>query len=76
MKLFLAICVLFFHCAVLGQEESVEADAQQQQINREMIETLLQVVSPGCRSEMESAIQSQTEVSPDCKFEIQQAVRR
>jgi hypothetical protein len=33
------------------------------------------MVSVNCRSEMEAAIESQTDVSPECKVEIQQAVQ-
>ena len=66
----ISICITL---AVFAQDAEA---GQQQEINRETIEAIMNNVSPGCRNEMESAIQSQTEVTPDCKFEIQQAVRR
>lgn len=50
-------------------------EQQQQQINREAIEAILNLVSPACRSEMEIAIESQTDVSQDCRIEIQKAVQ-
>lgn len=70
-------------------EEMMDND-QQQQINRypihlpptppspcsrEAIEAILNLVSPSCKSEMEAAIESQTDVTSECKVEIQQAVQ-
>lgn len=42
---------------------------------REMIEAILNMVSPSCRSEMEAAIEEQSDVSNECKIEIQKAVQ-
>ena len=50
-------------------------EQQQQQINREAIEAILNLVSPPCRSEMEIAIETQSDVSLDCREEIQKAVQ-
>jgi hypothetical protein len=52
-----------------------EENLGQQQIQRETIEAILSMVSPECRSEMESAIESQTDVTEVCKLEIQKAVQ-
>jgi hypothetical protein len=43
---------------------------------RETIEAILNIVSPGCRSEMEAALETQSQVSDDCKYEIQRALRK
>ncbi len=48
---------------------------ERERVNREMIEAILNLVSPACRSEMEAAIESQTDVTQECKIEIQQAVQ-
>lgn len=60
-----------FLVSILSQEQS---EQQTQQINREAIEAILSLVSPACRSEMEAAMESQTDVSQECRSEIQKAV--
>jgi hypothetical protein len=69
MKFLLAIFV------VLGLFQSILFAQQDQQhtiqLSKETVENLLHVLTPGCSSELESALQYQTEVSYDCKDEIQ-----
>lgn len=43
-------------------------------LTREMIDAILQVLSPNCRIEMEQAIDSEKDMSMDCKLEIQSAI--
>lgn len=44
------------------------------QLTREAVEALLQVFSPPCKLEVESALSSQTtDISDECKYEIQRA---
>ncbi len=42
---------------------------------RETIDAILRAISPNCRSEMESALQSQSDISDACKQEIQAFLR-
>jgi len=44
-------------------------------LTRESVEKLLEVLSFECRSEMESALAQQSEISMNCKLEIQQAIQ-
>jgi hypothetical protein len=56
---------------------SVQQDDQQQRdqtLTRETVDAILQILSPNCRAEMEAALDSQTEISMNCKFEIQNAI--
>ena len=58
----------------LSRVSSQEADDKEQrtiQLTREMVEGLLQVLSPPCKTEMEAALGSQTEITDECKYEIQ-----
>mmetsp|Transcript_23642 Transcript_23642/g.47713 ORF Transcript_23642/g.47713 Transcript_23642/m.47713 type:complete len:211 (-) Transcript_23642:3-635(-) len=57
-----------------GQQE--EQPQQTLTLTREYIDSLLQVLTPACRMEMEGALASQTEVSHECKMEIQQVMQR
>jgi len=38
---------------------------------RETIDAILRVVTPSCRAEVESALESQSDISDECKLEIQ-----
>mmetsp|Transcript_357 Transcript_357/g.654 ORF Transcript_357/g.654 Transcript_357/m.654 type:complete len:162 (-) Transcript_357:171-656(-) len=75
MKSSAVLSLIFYLLAAVYETGYAQQQQQQVEINREMIEAILNTVSPGCRSEMEAAIESQTEVSQDCKVEIQQAVQ-
>ena len=49
-------------------------DQQDQTLSRETIDAILQILSPQCREETEAAIHSQTEISTNCKYEIQSVI--
>jgi hypothetical protein len=58
----------------------MSAFAQQTQeqkvtLNKEMIENLLTVLSPQCKTELEGAITAQEEFSNECKVEMQKALQ-
>ena len=66
------------HAAVLVTTiiHTLAQDEQQEQgLNRETVEHLLKVVSPSCRDEMQDALSEQTELTLECKEEIQSALR-
>lgn len=55
----------------------VDEQQQQQQsttLTRDNVEALLRVLSDTCRSEMESALNKQSDISAECKEEIQGAL--
>lgn len=43
----------------------------QQQLDKDTVEAILRNVSPGCRAELESALEAQAHVSQDCMIEIE-----
>ena len=53
-----------------------QGDQQQhdQTLTRETVDAILQVLSPSCRSETEAALDSQSEISMECKYEIQSSI--
>jgi hypothetical protein len=65
------LAALALQCAVsqLGDEQQHTV-----QLTREMVDALLQVLSPNCRTEMEGALSSQMEISDECKYEIQRTL--
>ena len=73
IKFLVLLVVLMALSASLAQQSE---DEQQRtvQLTREMVEALLQVLSPTCRVEMEGALGSQSEISDECKFEIQRTL--
>jgi hypothetical protein len=52
-----------------------DGEQQGEGLNRETVEHLLKVVSPSCREEMTEALAEQSELSLECKEEIQSALR-
>jgi len=67
LKLFLIVAL----CRVSVQQSDEEEGLS---LTRETVDALLQVLTPNCRSELEGALESQAEISDDCKIEIQAAV--
>mmetsp|Transcript_18091 Transcript_18091/g.18152 ORF Transcript_18091/g.18152 Transcript_18091/m.18152 type:complete len:163 (-) Transcript_18091:127-615(-) len=65
-----SLLVLISLLALRGSSSQQQEQAQQQ-LNKETIDAILRSVSPGCRSEMESALASQSDISEDCRMEIQ-----
>ena len=68
----------FFLVLFLIGFSGIVSQQQQQQgatLTRESVEKLLEVLSFECRSEMESALAQQSEISLGCKQEIQDAIR-
>ena len=61
----------------LGSTVAQQDEPQQQtiQLTREMVDALLQVLSPPCKSEMEAALGAQIEISDECKYEIQRTMQ-
>ena len=49
----------------------LNGNQQDQTLSRETIDAILQILSPQCRKETEAAVHSQTEISTNCKYEIQ-----
>ena len=43
-------------------------------LTRETVDAILRVLSPSCLSEMEAALDSQSEISMECRFEIQSSI--
>ena len=71
--MFLPVIVLVLGvslCLTLAQQ----GDERTVELTREMVDALLQVLSPPCRVEMEGALASQMEISDECKFEIQRTL--
>jgi len=65
--------------AVIAQEGAPEdppADEQPRvELDQEAIEAIMQNVSPGCRSEIEGAMETKTDVTSECQEEIQGAIQ-
>jgi len=64
-------------CYLNGQQYEQTQQQQQQQsttLTRENVEALLTVLSDACRAEMEAALNTQSDISVDCKEEIQGAL--
>lgn len=61
-------------CFVTAQQNEAEQQQHTVQLTREMVDALLQVLSPTCRVEMEGALGSQMEISDECKYEIQRTL--
>jgi hypothetical protein len=75
--LFNFIVVIVMALAVSGSTARANGNEEQQQtvqLTREMVDALLQVLSPTCRVEMEGALGSQMEISDECKYEIQRTL--
>lgn len=53
--------------------QEAEEEPQQVTLNREKLEQLLSLMSPACRVEMESALTAQTQMSNECREEVQVA---
>mmetsp|Transcript_12322 Transcript_12322/g.18482 ORF Transcript_12322/g.18482 Transcript_12322/m.18482 type:complete len:179 (+) Transcript_12322:33-569(+) len=71
----LVILAFVMMCYLNGQQ--FEQNQQQQQsttLTRENVESLLTVLSDACRAEMEAALNTQSDISVDCKEEIQAAL--
>lgn len=69
-KILLCIVVLVALSFGSGQQP----EQQTVQLTREMVDALLQVLSPVCKLEMEAALGSQGEISDECKYEIQRTM--
>ena len=50
-------------------------DAQRVELDRDSIEGIMQTVSGSCRSEIEAAMESKTDITDDCQGEIQAAIQ-
>ena len=64
---------MFLGLICLSMQQS-DQQQQDQTLTRETVDAILQILTPNCRTEMEAALDSQTEISMDCKFEIQSAI--
>lgn len=58
------------------QQESNQGSPNQQQqaMNQEIIEALWNVLSPNCKTEMESALSNRGEITNECRAEVQQGL--
>ena len=59
--------------AIISLARKAQQQPQQVALTREIVEGLLQVLTPTCRNELEAAIEAQqgTDLSDECKYEIQ-----
>lgn len=72
------ISTRFFLVLFLLGISTIVSQQQQQQgatLTREAVDKLLEVLSFECRSEMEAALAQQSDISMECKIEIQQAIQ-
>ena len=65
-------CIMF--CGLIHLTVQQNNQQQDQTLTRETVDAILQTLTPNCRTEMEAALDSQTEISMDCKYEIQRAI--
>lgn len=72
VRLFSIVLIAIAICCPAAQQG--EEQQHTVQLTREMVDTLLQVLSPNCRIEMEGALSSQLEISDECKYEIQRTL--
>jgi flagellar basal body-associated protein FliL len=72
--LLLTIFALLGYFSVNGQEmdeQDAASKAQQAVMNQEVIEALWNILSPTCKTEMETALGNKGDISPACKSEVQ-----
>jgi hypothetical protein len=79
MKNFAYLLFLTVLIAVAAQEGAPEAPPADEQprveLDQDAIEAIMRNVSPGCRTEIEGAMETKTDVSGDCQEEIQGAIQ-
>eukprot|EP01006_Ploeotia_vitrea_P048726 TRINITY_DN67268_c4_g1_i1.p1 TRINITY_DN67268_c4_g1~~TRINITY_DN67268_c4_g1_i1.p1 ORF type:complete len:126 (-),score=17.40 TRINITY_DN67268_c4_g1_i1:508-885(-) len=81
MKNLFYLFFLAFLIVIFAQEnaETNDVDPSEEQprveLDREAIEGIMRTVSPGCRSEIESAMETKSDVSTECQTEIQEAIQ-
>jgi dipeptide/tripeptide permease len=71
---FVVVALAVSGSTVQANENEQQQQQQTVQLTREMVDALLQVLSPTCRVEMEGALGSQMEISDECKYEIQRTL--
>eukprot|EP01038_Epipyxis_sp_PR26KG_P007550 gene7550-10289_t len=69
----IASSIIFLIFAQIGTSQPQQ---QTIQLNKDSIDSLLQVLQPRCRQELEDALTSQKDLSNDCKGEIQIALQQ
>jgi hypothetical protein len=72
--LFFAMFALLGFLSISGQEvdeQDAASKAQQAVMNQEIIEALWNILSPTCKTEMETALGNKGDISPACKTEVQ-----
>lgn len=74
MVLALRFFVLLVVVALVVVCNGQQPEQQTVQLTREMVDALLQVLSPTCKMEMEAALGSQGDISDECKYEIQRTM--
>ena len=67
--------ILLFIVTVLVATLSLAQQPQQVTLTKEIVDNLLQVLSPACKAELEAAIESHGDISNECKMEIQGALQ-
>lgn len=84
MKNFTCVLFLTLLVAIAAQDENPAAaeaqaappsDEPRVELDQEAIEAIMRNVSPGCRSEIESAMETKTDVSAECQEEIQGSIQ-
>ena len=67
------LIIIFAVFAIVALARQAQQQPQQVALTREIVEGLLQVLTPNCRNELEAAIEAQQgiDLSDECKYEIQ-----
>eukprot|EP01040_Poterioochromonas_malhamensis_P002405 gene2405-2553_t len=71
LKLFFDLLLSAFLVVMTAKAVAQESGSQQVSMNQEIIEALWNILSPTCKSEMETALSSRGEISPACRSEVQ-----
>lgn len=74
MSPFTALLLVVTLCFLSGQQFEQNQQQQSTTLTRENVEALLTVLSDACRAEMEAALNTQADITVDCKEEIQGAL--
>lgn len=71
LKLFFDLLLSALLVVMTANAVAQESGSQQVSMNQEIIEALWNILSPTCKSEMETALSSRGEISPACRSEVQ-----
>ena len=70
------LALLIIASAILGAfAQDAAAEPPRVELDQEAIENIMRTVSPGCRTEIESAMESKSDITVECQTEIQNAIQ-